>query len=146
MRASFLSYKYYGNSRGFTRGGSARADCREVAKLPTKRNECDVRSCPILSQQHFVGCPRAILIQGQAHLRNLDSKKRLPRFDNFKIQFHSSISDTFSTASAHRVISLPCSKLVAFGAKRTSTQSRPRFLLDCHTDPHRNHVSLEAFT
>ena len=42
------------------------------------------------------------MIQGQAQIRNLDSKNGWPRFDNSKIQFHSSISDTFSTASTHR--------------------------------------------
>ena len=32
-------------------------------------------------------------------MRNLDSKTVTPRFDNFKIQFHGSNLDTFSTAS-----------------------------------------------
>jgi len=36
-------------------------------------------------------------IQSQARVRSLDSKNRLPRFDKSNIQFHNSISDTFST-------------------------------------------------
>src|SRR5262245_66652387 len=53
-------------------------------------------------EKGFCKSRRAILIQGQAQIRNLDSKNELPRFDNSKTQFHSSISGTFSTTSAHK--------------------------------------------
>jgi hypothetical protein len=32
-------------------------------------------------------------------MRNLDSKIHLPRFDRFKLQFHSFFAETFSTVS-----------------------------------------------
>ena len=50
-------------------------------------------------EKGFAKDQRAISIQDQAQIRNLDSKNGMPRFDNFKIQFYSSILDTFSTAS-----------------------------------------------
>src|SRR5215813_15232946 len=56
----------------------------------------------MLSKKGFAKDHRAISIQDQAQIRNLDSKKGMPRFDNFKIQFYSSILDTFSTASTRR--------------------------------------------
>jgi len=51
------------------------------------------------AKKGFAKAHRAISIRDQAQIRNLDSKKGMPRFDNFKIQFYSSILDTFSTAS-----------------------------------------------
>src|SRR5262245_39203971 len=62
------------------------------------------RQCRLLTdaiEKGFAKDHRAISIQDQAQIRNLDSKKGMPRFDNFKIQFYSSILDTFSTASTH---------------------------------------------
>jgi len=51
----------------------------------------------MLSKTGFAKDHRAISIQDQAQIRNLDSEKGMPRFDSFKIQFYSSILDTFST-------------------------------------------------
>src|SRR5262249_47458959 len=64
----------------------------------------DVRDGSMLSKKGFAKDRRAISIQDQAQIRNLDSKKGMPRFDNFKIQFYSSILDTFSTASVNHVV------------------------------------------
>jgi len=58
----------------------------------------------MLSKTGFAKDRRAISIQDQAQIRNLDSEKGMPRFDNFKIQFYSSILDTFSIASVNHVV------------------------------------------
>jgi hypothetical protein len=44
---------------------------------------------------------RETLIHDHAWGRNFDSKSHSPGFDNFKIQFHSQFTETFSTASAN---------------------------------------------
>jgi len=63
-----------------------------------------VRCGSILSKKGFVRERQATLIQERRQTRNLDSKIASPRFDNFKIQFHISNLDTFSTASVIDVV------------------------------------------
>jgi len=65
----------------------------------------DDRFGSMLSKKGFAGSLRAILIQDQARMRNHDSSDRLFRFESFKIQFYSSVADTFSTASVNHVVS-----------------------------------------
>jgi hypothetical protein len=58
----------------------------------------DVRSCPIVLQKYFEHFGEK-LIQGQAGMRNNDSKEPALRFDSYKFLFHRARLATFATQS-----------------------------------------------
>jgi hypothetical protein len=68
-----------------------------MSAMPPKADKPERREWPMLSKEGFAIGPEAILVQGQVQTRDLDSRSGLSRFDNFKIQFYGSVSDTFPT-------------------------------------------------
>ena len=58
--------------------------------------------CADIVAKVFLPLERAILIQDQAQMRNVDSKVYPPRFDCCAFLFHSIFSATFATVSAKR--------------------------------------------
>jgi hypothetical protein len=65
---------------------------------------------PILLQKYFEHFRRETLIQYRAQARNVDSKEHSPRFDCFKLQFHSICSGTFATKICHKRTHAPQQK------------------------------------